>query len=221
MAGPARKREAVGHLQRTVKMSEGRACKVVKQPRSTQRYAVKGDADEARLREELRENSRRRPRAGYRMAARCLRRCGWRVNCKRLQRLWCEVSLKVVQKAGKCARLGGSEQGSQRLRAGRANEVWSCDFVQDRTRDGRWLKMLCVVDESTRECLAIHEARQIRAEGRDRGDGGLDAWAWHAWASAGRQRARVHRPGPRGMAGTATGAYAVHRPWEPLGERLL
>jgi len=165
MVGPARKREAVGHLQRTAEMSERRACKVVKQPRSTQRYAVKGDEEEARLREELREISRRRPRAGYRMTARCLRRCGWRVNDKRVQRLWREEGLMVVQKARKCARLGGSEQGSQRLRAGRANEVWSYDFVQDRTRDGRRLKMLCVVDEYTRECLAIHVARQIRAEG--------------------------------------------------------
>jgi len=163
MVGPARKREAVGHLQRTAEMSERRACKVVKQPRSTQRYAVKGDEEEARLREELREISRRRPRAGYRMTARCLRRCGWRVNDKRVQRLWREEGLKVVQKARKCARLGGSEQGSQRLRAGRANEVWSYDFVQDRTRDGRRLKMLCVVDEYTRECLAIHVARRIEA----------------------------------------------------------
>ena len=99
------------------------------------------------------------------MAARCLRRCGWRVNDKRVQRLGREQGLKGVQKARQCARLGGSEQGSQRQRAGRANEIWSDDFVQDRTREGRRLKMLLVVvDESNRECLTIHGARQIRAE---------------------------------------------------------
>jgi transposase InsO family protein len=59
--------------------------------------------------------------------------------------------------------MGNSEQGSQRLRAEHPNHVWSYDFVQDRTRDGRRLKMLCVVDEYTRECLAIHVARRIEA----------------------------------------------------------
>lgn len=59
--------------------------------------------------------------------------------------------------------MGTTAQGSQRLRAGQPNEVWSYDFVQDRTRDGRRLKLLCVVDEHTRECLAIHVARRIRA----------------------------------------------------------
>lgn len=163
MVGPARKREAVGHLQRSLEMSERRACKVVGQPRSTQRYEVESDGEEQRLRHELREISRQRPRAGYRMAARCLRRGGWRINHKRVQRLWREEGLRVGRKQRKGARLGGAAQGSQRQRAERPNEVWSYDFVQDRTRDGRRLKLLCVVDEYTRECLVIHVARRIRA----------------------------------------------------------
>lgn len=164
MVGPARKREAVGHLQRQLEMSERRACKVVGQPRSTQRYAVEPDGEEDRLRQDLREISRKRPRAGYRMAARYLRRDGWQITDKRVHRLWREEGLKVVRKARKRARLGTPDQGSQRLRAERPNQVWSYDFVQDQTRDGRRLKMLCVVDEHTRECLAIHVARRIRAE---------------------------------------------------------
>ena len=163
MVGPARKREAVGHLQEEMEMSERRACKVVGQPRSTQRYEANEDAEEDRLRRELREISLQRPRAGYRMAARCLRRGGWEVNDKRVQRIWREEGLKVVRRQRKRARMGNSEQGSQRLRAEHPNHVWSYDFVQDRTRDGRRLKMLCVVDEYTRECLAIHVARRIEA----------------------------------------------------------
>lgn len=164
MVGPARKREAVDHLQEALELSERRACKVVGQPRSTQRYDVPPDTEEDRLREHLREISRQRPRAGYRMAARCLRRTGWQVNDKRVQRLWREEGLRVTRKQRKRRRLGNSEQGSQRLRAEHVNQVWGYDFVQDRTRDGRKLKILCVVDEYTRECLAIHVARRIRAQ---------------------------------------------------------
>lgn len=109
MVGPARKREAVGHLQRELEMSERRACKVVGQPRSTQRYLVVPDTEELQLRQELRQISRQRPRAGYRMAARCLRRSGRRINDKRVQRLWREEGLKVGRKPRKRTRLGSRE----------------------------------------------------------------------------------------------------------------
>lgn len=163
MVGPARKREAVRHLRDRLEMSERRACKVTAQPRSTQRYTPQEDPEEGRLRDELREFSAKRPRAGYRMAARCLRRAGWRVNDKRVHRVWREEGLKVPRRQRKRRRLGCSAEGSQRLRAQHANHVWSYDFVQDRTHDGRRLKMLCVVDEYTRECLLIHVARKITA----------------------------------------------------------
>jgi putative transposase len=163
MVGPARKREAVRHLQGSLEMSERRACGVVGQSRSTQRYAPRKDSEESRLREELRRISRERPRAGYRMAARCLRRVGWRVNDKRVQRLWREEGLRVPQRTHKRRRLGAQCQGSQRLRARRPNEVWSYDFIQDRTVDGRRLKILVVVDEYTRECLALEVGRKLTA----------------------------------------------------------
>jgi len=163
MVGPARKREAVAHLKQSFEASERRACKVVTQPRSTQRYQPKECPEEARLRKWLNEFSGREPRAGYRTAARHLRREGWRITDKRVQRLWREEGLKVPQKQRKKRRLGTSAQSSQRQRASAPNEVWSYDFVMDRTADGRRLKLLCVVEEFTRECLAIHVARRIGA----------------------------------------------------------
>ena len=164
MAGPARKREAVGRLQRDLEMSQRRACKVVGQPRATQRHVPMPDAEETRLRERLNEFSRQRPRAGYRTACGQLRQEGLRVNPKRVRRLWREEGLKVPRKQCKKRRLGTSENGSQRLKAARPNEVWSCDFVSDQTSDGRRLKFLCVVDEFTRECLALAVRRSFRAQ---------------------------------------------------------
>ena len=164
MVGPARKPTAVGHLQRELELSQRRACKVVGQPRATQRHTPQPDAQEARLRERLHEFSRQRPRAGDRTACGQLRQEGLRVNPKRVQRLWREEGLKVPRQQCKKRRLGTSENGSQRRMATRPNEVWSYDFVSDQTRDGRGLKYLCVVDEFTRECLALEVRRRFRAK---------------------------------------------------------
>lgn len=98
MAGPARKREAVGHLPRELELSQRRARNVVGQPRATQRHTPKPDAEEARLRERLNEFSRPRPRARYRTACGQLRQEGLKVNRKRGQRLWREEGLKVPRK---------------------------------------------------------------------------------------------------------------------------
>jgi putative transposase len=87
MVGPARKREAVGHLQLELEMSQRRACSLVGQPHATQRHTPQADAEEARLRTRLKEFSRQRPRAGYRTACGQLRQEGLRVNVKRVQRL--------------------------------------------------------------------------------------------------------------------------------------
>lgn len=163
MVGPARKREAVAHLVRARATSERRACRVVRQPRSTHRYTPKECPEEERLRKWLNVFSQREPRAGYRTAAKHLRREGWKITDKRVQRLWREEGLKVPQKQKKKRRLGRSENSSQRQRASAPNEVWSYDFVLDRTSDGRRLKFLCMVDEFTRECLAIFVGRRIGA----------------------------------------------------------
>ena len=89
---------------------------------------------------------------------------GWRVNRKRVQRLWRESGLKVVRKQKKRSRLGSSENGCTRQAAEGKNQVWSYDFTLDQTADGRRLKLLPVVDEYTRECLAIEVERSITAK---------------------------------------------------------
>ena len=109
--------------------------------------------------------SQRNPRYGYRRVWALLRREGFEVNKKRVHRIWGEAGLKVPDKQRKKRRLlmGAGENGCTRRRAEHKDHVWSYDFVMDRTDDGRRLKMLTVVDEYTRECLAIETERTITA----------------------------------------------------------
>ena len=109
----------------------------------------------------LRELSRQHPRYGYRRITALLRQEGWRVNRKRVQRLWREQGLKVPQKQRKKRRLGSSVNGASRFRAEHPNQVWSYDFIEDQTADGRKLKILPIVDEFTRECLTIEVERHM------------------------------------------------------------
>jgi len=110
--------------------------------------------------------SRENPRYGYRRAWVLLRREGWAVNKKRVQRLWREADLKVPTKERKRRRLAGSSENScTRRRAEYIDHVWSCDFAMDQTEDGRRLKVVPIVDEHSRECLALEMERSITAEG--------------------------------------------------------
>lgn len=143
--------------------SERRACQVVEQHRSTQRYRAKENLDEKKLVKDILELSKKHPRYGYRRIAALLRRAGWRVNTKRVQRLRREQGLKVPKKQHKRRRLGSSENSCTRRRAERRNHVWSYDFVFDRTEDGRRLKFLTIVDEFTRECLRLEVGRSFTA----------------------------------------------------------
>jgi transposase InsO family protein len=110
--------------------------------------------------------SRENPRYGYRRVWALLRREGWAVNKKRVQRLWREAELKVpVKKVHKRRRsTGTSENGCTRKRAQYSGHVWSYDFALDATEDGRRLKVMPVVDEYSRECLALEMKRSITAE---------------------------------------------------------
>ena len=103
-------------------------------------------------------------RYGYRRITALLRREGWRVNHKRVERIWRQEGLKVPAKQPKRKRLWFNNGSCVRLRAERRNHVWSYDFVMDRTSDGRAFRMLTVIDESTRECLAIDVARRLNSE---------------------------------------------------------
>jgi len=111
--------------------------------------------------------SQENPRYGYRRVWAMLRREGWRVNKKRVHRLWREEGLKVPggkQRKRRRLEQGKSENSCTKRKADRKDHVWSYDFVMDRTQDGRRLKMMPMVDEYTRECLAIEVERSITAE---------------------------------------------------------
>jgi len=146
-------------------LSERRACLITGQHRSTQRHRPRRDGDrDGALRERLRKLSAEHPRWGYRLAWGRVRDEGWAVNRKKIQRLWREEGLRVPRRKRKRRRLGDSTVLEQRLRAERPNHVWALDFQFDTTTDGRTLKLLHVVDEHTREALAIRVARSIDAD---------------------------------------------------------
>jgi transposase InsO family protein len=154
----------VEHLEAGFEVSERRACEVVEQPRSTQRYEPQEADDEGRIVTRMLELVRAHPRYGYRRIWVLLRREGIVVNRKRIYRLWKQEGLKVPKKQRKKRRMGSSDNGCVRHRATRKDQVWAWDFVHDRTTDGRPLKWLTLVDEYTRECLALRVGRSIKAQ---------------------------------------------------------
>ncbi len=144
-------------------MSERRACRVLGQHRSTQRKVPTTPDDEAALIADMTELARQYGRYGYRRITTMLRGVGWSVNKKRVERLWRREGLKVPSKQPKRGRLWLNDGSCIRLRPERPNHVWSYDFVADRTHDGRSYRMLCIIDEFTREALAIRVARRLNA----------------------------------------------------------
>lgn len=144
-------------------LSERRACKLTGQSRSTQRYETVKASDEDALTQDIRALSLKHPRFGYRRITALLRAAGWGVNRKRVHRLWKKMGLKVYQRRRKRRRVGQSSNSSQKSRATHKDHVWSYDFVADQTEDGKRLKTLVVVDEFTRECLAIETWRSFPA----------------------------------------------------------
>lgn len=133
------------------------------QHRSTQRKAARSPDDEAALTASIVDLARRYGRYGYRRITALLRAEGWSCNHKRVERIWRAEGLKVPARQPKRGRLWLNDGSCVRLRPERPNHVWAYDFVEDRTRDGRKLRMLNVVDEYTRECLAIRVARKLGA----------------------------------------------------------
>ncbi len=146
------------------RVSERRACKVLKQPRATQRYLPIVRDDELPLTQRIIELACMYGRYGYRRITALLRREGWRVNHKRVERIWKREGLKVPKKQPKRGRLWLNDGWCVRLRPEHKDHVWSYDFVQARTHDGRSFRMLTVIDEYARECLAIDVARNLRSD---------------------------------------------------------
>lgn len=194
-------------------LSERHACRVVGQPRSTQRRPSPPDRDQW-LRGRLHEIAKANQRFGYRRAHALLVREGWELNRKKVLRIWREEGLKVQPRHRKRRR---PAQGEQVNRAERPNHVWAIDFQFDATRDGRMLKIANLVDEFTREALAGRVGRTCTAsdlvqvlEGlvADRGapehlrcDNGpeLIAWTLRDWCRT---------------SGTATSYIEPGSPWE-------
>jgi len=154
----------VGHIQHSLTVSERRACKVIGQPRSTQRHESKVSDDEDLLKEALVRLACQYGRYGYRRITALLRDEGWRVNHKRVERLWRQEGLKVPQRQPKRGRLWLHDGSCVRLRPTHKNHVWSYDFLMDRTHDGRPIKILTVIDEYSRQCLAMVVDRRIRGD---------------------------------------------------------
>jgi putative transposase len=163
MTSPARRRRIVERIMEVLSVSERRVCKALGQPRSTQRYKSKIKDDEEQLRKRIIELATKYGRYGYRMITALLKNEGWRVNHKRVERIWREEGLRVPSRQPKRGRLWLNDGSCIRLRPERRNHVWSYDFVYERTHDGRQLRMLTIIDEYTRECLAIRTARSHRS----------------------------------------------------------
>jgi transposase InsO family protein len=158
----------VDHLR----VSERRACRVLGQPRATQRYLPSGRDDEDALTKRIVELACVYGRYGTPVITGLIRNAGWIVNHKRVERIWRREGLQVPKKQPKRGRLWLNDGSCVRLRAERKDHVWAYDFVEDRTHDGKKLRLLTVVDEFTRECLAIDVAR------RQRSDDVLERLAW-------------------------------------------
>jgi len=142
-------------------VSERFACRVLDQHRSTQRKVPEAADDEAALTGAVVELARQYGRYGYRRVTGLLRAEGWRVNHKRVERIWRREGLRVPARQPKRGRLWLNDGSCVRLRPERANHVWAYDFVEGRTRDGRKIRMLNVIDEFTRECLCIRVGRKL------------------------------------------------------------
>ncbi len=149
------------HVTAALSVSERFACRALGQHRSTQRQAPSSPDDEAALTAAILGWARRYGRYGYRRITALLRAEGWHCNHKRVERIWRREGLKVPARQPKRGRLWLNDGSCVRLRPERPNHVWAYDFVEDRTRDGRKLRMLNVVDEFTRECLAIRVGRKL------------------------------------------------------------
>jgi transposase InsO family protein len=154
----------VEHLQQQCDASQRQACRVAEQARSTQRYRPQVKPDEPVLIQRMHELVRRHPRFGYRRIGALLRAEGLPINRKRVRRLWKQEGFRVPVKTHKKRRLGHGNNGIVRRRALRKDDVWAWDFIHDSDESGRPLKIFSLVDEYTRECLALEVNRSMTAQ---------------------------------------------------------
>jgi putative transposase len=145
-------------------ISERRACRVLNQIRSVQRYEKTKSVDEEQIRSRVIALAQEYGRYGYRRIWAMMRAEGYVVNHKRIERIWREEGLKIPQKQPKRSRLWFADGSCIRLKPEYPNHVWSYDFVEDRTYDGRKYRMLNIIDEYTRECITIDIRRRFTSQ---------------------------------------------------------
>jgi putative transposase len=154
----------VEHVLKVLQVPERHACRVLGQHRSTQRKLPQGRPDEDALTRSIIALASEYGRYGYRRIWALLKRQGWNIGVGRVERIWRREGLKVPQKQAKRGRLWLNDGSCIRLRAERPGHVWSYDFVMDRTHDGKAFRMLTVIDEFTRESLAIVVNRKLKSD---------------------------------------------------------
>ena len=154
----------ITHVCQLLHISERRACRVLGQPRATQRRVPRVDDEEERLTARMIEMASSYGRYGYRRITALLRREGFGVNHKRVEMIWRREGLKVPEKQPKRGRLWLNDGSCVRLRPEHKDHVWSYDFVLARICDGRAFRVLTMLDEFTRECLAMLVNRRITSQ---------------------------------------------------------
>ena len=161
---PERRRCAVERAWEQHGLSERHACRLLGQWRGTQRYEPIHRVDEDALTRAIIALGAKYGRYGYRRITALLRSAGWEVGKDRVQRIWRREGLKVPQKQRPRGRLWLNDGSCVRLRPERPNHVWSYDFMSARTHEGRTLRLLTLLDEYTRECLAIRVERRMGSQ---------------------------------------------------------
>ena len=211
LLSPAKRRRAVNEVRERLgekRVSERRACRVLGQARSTQRRERVVAEDEPRLVGRMVDLASEYGRYGYRRITILLGWEGWRVNHKRVERLWKQEGLKVPSKQPKRRRLWLGDGSCIRLRPAHKGHVWSDDFVHERTHDGRAFRLLTLVDEYPRECLAIDVKRRMNH--RDVSVGGVVRSAGRPPVHSLGQWRGVHGTGRPRLASSGRSPDAVH-----------
>ena len=155
----------IQRITQALSVSERRACKVLEQARATQRRNLSPSSDDKQLTDDIIALAARYGRYGYRRITALLNNeHGWRVNHKRVERIWRREGLKVPKKQPKRGRLWLNDGSCIRLSPEYKDHVWSYDFVIDRTTNGKAIKILTLIDEYTRECLGLVVKRRITSQ---------------------------------------------------------
>ena len=161
MVSPSSRRRAVKHIVGEGLGSAAQACRAIGLARSSLYRASQASEERRKMQSRIIDLSEQNPRYGYRRVTALLRREGAKINTKRVQRVRRQESLQVRKKQRRTKRLGMST--AMRQRAERANQIWSWDFVHDQSQEGTPFRILTLIDEHTKQCLATHVGWSVRA----------------------------------------------------------